>query len=181
VIASSQLSSITNIATADQKRLVIVGATGMVGGYTLRYALEHPTVGTVTTIGRKKLGISHPKLREVLHRDFADCSALAETLSGQGAALLWLGAYTGAVPDAELRTITVDYTIEFARVLRESSPGGEVKVIKLQELADFIRDGSSQFLRFAARGDRLADAHNGPIMIFSTQKLGADPRLLIQH
>jgi uncharacterized protein YbjT (DUF2867 family) len=175
VIASSQLSSITNIATADQKRLVIVGATGMVGGYTLRYALEHPTVGTVTTIGRKKLGISHPKLREVLHRDFADCSALAETLSGQGAALFCLGAYTGAVPDAELRTITVDYTIEFARVLRESSPG-EVKVIKLQELADFIRDGSSQFLRLAARGDRLADAHNGPIMIFSTQKLAARPQ-----
>lgn len=33
-----------------------------------------------------------------------------------------LGAYTGAVPDAELRTITVHYTIEFARVLRNSSP-----------------------------------------------------------
>jgi hypothetical protein len=40
MIASSQVSSITNIATADQERLVIVGATGMVGGYALRYALE---------------------------------------------------------------------------------------------------------------------------------------------
>jgi len=120
--ASSQVSYISNIPTADPKRLVIVGATGMVGGYALRYALEHPTVGTVTTIGRKKLGISHPKLREVLHRDFADCSALAETLSGQDVALFCLGAYTSAVPDAELRTITVDYTIEFARVLRGGSP-----------------------------------------------------------
>ncbi len=104
------------------KRLVIVGATGMVGGYALRYALDDPDVGTVTAIGRRTLGLSHPKLTEVLHPDFADCSALAETLSGQDAAIFCLGAYTGAVPDAELRAITVDYPIELARVLRSSSP-----------------------------------------------------------
>jgi uncharacterized protein YbjT (DUF2867 family) len=103
------------------KRLVIVGATGMVGGYALRYALDDSDVGAVTAIVRRKLGISHPKLKEVLHRDFADCSALAETLSGQDAAVFCLGAYTGVVPDAEMRTITVDYTIEFARVLHGSS------------------------------------------------------------
>ena len=60
------------------------------------------------------LGISHPKLKEVLHPDFADCSALADALSSQNAAVFCLGAYTGAVSDAELRKITVDYTIEFA-------------------------------------------------------------------
>jgi uncharacterized protein YbjT (DUF2867 family) len=109
--------------TAGQKRLVIIGATGMVGGYALRYALDHPAVGRVTAIGRKKLGLSHPKLKEVLHQDFADCSALAEALSDQDAAVFCLGAYTGAVPDAEFRKITVDYPIEFARVLRGSSPG----------------------------------------------------------
>lgn len=111
-----------NFATAGQKRLVIVGATGMVGGYALRYALDHPAFGSVTAIGRKKLGVSHAKLREILHRDFADCSALAEPLARQDAAVFCLGAYTGAVPDAEFRKITVDYPIEFARVLRGSSP-----------------------------------------------------------
>jgi uncharacterized protein YbjT (DUF2867 family) len=105
------------------KRLVIVGATGMVGGYALRYALENPAVGAVTAIGRRKLGIAHPKLNEVLHPDFADCSALAVPLTGQDAAVFCLGTYTGVVTDAELRTITVNYTIEFARVLRSSSPG----------------------------------------------------------
>jgi uncharacterized protein YbjT (DUF2867 family) len=94
----------------------------MVGGYALRYALDHAAVGRVTAIGRKKLGISHPKLDEVLHRDFADCSALARALSGQAAAIFCLGTYTGSVSDAELRKVTVDYTIEFARVLRGSSP-----------------------------------------------------------
>ena len=76
----------------------------------------------MTAIGRRPLGISHHKLKEVLHRDFADCSALAEVLSGQNAAVFCLGAYTGAVSDSELRKITVDYTIEFARVLRRRSP-----------------------------------------------------------
>jgi uncharacterized protein YbjT (DUF2867 family) len=104
------------------KRLVVVGATGMVGGYALRYALEHPTIERVTVIGRRTLNISHPRLTEVLHRDFGNCSALAEPLSSQDAAVFCLGAYTGSVSDAELRTITAGYTIEFARVLRTSSP-----------------------------------------------------------
>jgi len=106
----------------SQKRLVLVGATGMVGGYALRYELENAAVGSVTAIVRRKLSISHPKLQEVLHRDFADCSSLSRVLSDQDAAVFCLGAYTGAVSDTELRRITVDYTIEFARVLRGRSP-----------------------------------------------------------
>jgi uncharacterized protein YbjT (DUF2867 family) len=94
----------------------------MVGGYALRDALEHSAVGRVTSVGRRKLGIAHPNLTEVLHPDFSDCSALAGALSGQDAAVFCLGVYTGAVTDAALRTITVDYTVEFARVLRSSSP-----------------------------------------------------------
>jgi uncharacterized protein YbjT (DUF2867 family) len=94
----------------------------MVGGYALRYALAQPAIGRVTAIGRRTLGISHPNLTEVLHPDFADCSTLADALSGQDAVVFCLGAYTGSVADAALRTITVDYTIEFARVLRDSSP-----------------------------------------------------------
>jgi len=57
-------------ALEKQKRLVIVGATGMVGGY----ALAHPAVQLVTTIGRRKIGVLHSKLNVVLHQDFADCS-----------------------------------------------------------------------------------------------------------
>src|ERR1700746_1718329 len=111
-----------NVRAIGQKRLVILGATGMVGGYALRYALEHAAIGRATSIGRRKLGISHPKLHEIVHQDFADCSALAPALSDQDAAVFCMGTYTGTVPDAQLRAITVDYTIEFARVLRSSSP-----------------------------------------------------------
>jgi uncharacterized protein YbjT (DUF2867 family) len=108
--------------TTQQKRLVIVGASGMVGGYALRYALEHPGVRSVTSITRRPLGISHPKLKERINPDFADCKPIADALSDQDAAVFCLGVYTGAVPDDELRKITVDYTIEFARVLHQQSP-----------------------------------------------------------
>src|SRR5690349_13301931 len=105
-----------------KKSLVIVGATGMVGGYALRYALDNSEVKCVTSIGRKKLGISHPKLEQVLHQNFADCSPLANVLSNQDAVVYCLGTYTGSVSDEQLRVITADYTIEFARVFRDRSP-----------------------------------------------------------
>jgi uncharacterized protein YbjT (DUF2867 family) len=108
--------------TANSKRLVILGATGMVGGYALRYALGHPGIRETLVISRKATGIKHPKLKEVLHQNFAACSALAGALSGQDAAVFCLGTYTGAVSDAQMRTVTVDYTTAFARVLRASSP-----------------------------------------------------------
>jgi len=115
--------------SVNSKRLTIVGATGMVGGYALRYALDHPAVGAVTAVGRRKVGLSHPKLQEVLHSDFTDCSDLAGALSNQDAAVFCLGAYTGVVSDEELRKVTVDYTVEFAKVLRRSSPGAAFSLL----------------------------------------------------
>jgi len=135
------------------KRLVIVGATGMVGGYALRYALENPAVERVTVIGRRTLGILNPKLKEVLHPDFADCSALAEVLSGQDAAVFCLGTYTGSVPDAEMRTITVDYTIEFARVLRKSSPNAAFSFLSGQG-ADPTGKSRMAFARYKGEAEK---------------------------
>ncbi len=111
-----------NSPDVGHARVVIVGASGMVGGYALRYAIDHPAVASVTAIGRKKLSTKHAKLKEILHADFADCSPLLDVLTGQDAAVFCLGAYTGKVSDAEFRAIAVDYPIEFARVLRAGSP-----------------------------------------------------------
>src|ERR1700739_4908876 len=142
-----------NVSAAGQTRVVIVGATGMVGGYALRHALEHPAVGRATSIGRRKLGVSHPKLKEVLHPDFADCSALAEALSGQDAAVFSLGAYTGAVPNAKLRTIAVHYTVECARVLRNSSPDAAFSFLSGSG-ADPTGHSRMPFARYKGAGEK---------------------------
>ena len=70
-------------------------------GRWIRASIRARAPRRATTIGRRKVGISHPKLQEVLHQDFADCSALAEVLSDQHAAIFCLGAYTGTVSDTE--------------------------------------------------------------------------------
>jgi uncharacterized protein YbjT (DUF2867 family) len=147
--------------TELQKRLVIIGATGMVGGYALRYALDHAGVGQTMAISRKPTGISHPKLKEVLHQDFADCSALAGALSGQDAAVFCLGAYTGAVPDAELRTITVDYTIDFARVLRVSSPNATFAFLSGNG-ADPTGQSRIAFARYKGEAEKALSAAGFP-------------------
>lgn len=105
------------------KKLVVVGATGLIGGLVLRYALEDPAVEAVTSVGRRSIALQDPKLREVQHSDFSDCGPIQEELSGHSAALFCLGAYTGAVSDQEFRKITVDYTVAFAEALFAGSPG----------------------------------------------------------
>jgi uncharacterized protein YbjT (DUF2867 family) len=73
--------------TMRKRQVVIVGATGMVGGYVLRFALENPDVSRVLAVGRRKTGVSHPKLTEVMIEDFADCGRLARVLVGQDGAI----------------------------------------------------------------------------------------------
>jgi len=151
---------------AGQTSLVFVGASGMVGGYALRYALDDPSVGVVTVIGRKKLGLAHPKIKEVLHQDFADCSALAQPLSGQDAAIFWLGVYTGAVSDSEFRKITVDYTIEFARVLRASSPGAAFSFLSGSG-ADQTQRSRMAFARYKGEAENALLAAGFPRVSYS--------------
>jgi len=106
----------------SETRVIITGATGMVGGCALRICLENPDVSQVTVIGRSRTGISDARLREVDVSDFTDYSAVADALKNQDTALYCLGAYTGAVPDDLFRQITVDYTLAFAGALHRASP-----------------------------------------------------------
>ena len=103
-------------------RAVITGATGMVGGIALSLCLDHPDVEEVTVIGRRAPDMEHDKLRSIVHADFTDLSAVSDALADQDFVLFCIGVYTGAVPDAEFRKITVDYTVAFADALHAKSP-----------------------------------------------------------
>jgi uncharacterized protein YbjT (DUF2867 family) len=148
------------------KRLVIVGSTGMVGGYALRYALAHPEVESVTSIGRRKVGILHPKLKEVLHPDFTNCAALTDQLTEQDAAVFCLGAYTGVVTDDELRRVTVDYTVEFARVFRIVSPNAAFSFLSGRG-ADPTGNSRIAFARYKGQAEKALLATGLPrVFIF---------------
>lgn len=104
-------------------RLLVTGATGMVGGLVLRHALARPEVTEVVSLGRRKTGVEDARLREVEHHDFTDYRPCAAAFENVDAALFCLGAYTGAVPDDELRRLTVDTVVAFATALHAASPG----------------------------------------------------------
>jgi hypothetical protein len=127
--ATNKVGASMSVSSFGQQRLVIVGASGMVGGYAVRYALDFPAVNTVTSIGRKKLGILHPKLKEVLHQDFADCSALTHALSGQDPAVYCPGKHTGLDRrEMVLHLTSLDSVVENAIIdLKPESTGREIE------------------------------------------------------
>ncbi len=104
------------------KRAIITGATGMIGGIILRESLNSPAIEQVTSIVRKQSGVRHPKLTEVVLKDFLDYSGVAEHMRGQDIAYFCIGVYTGQFPDDQFKTITVDYTKAFADALKQGSP-----------------------------------------------------------
>ncbi len=106
----------------SEKRVIMTGATGMVGGGALQLCLKSPEVAQITVIGRTPTGIEDAKLHEVIIDNFSHYSAVADDLENQDVALYCLGAYTGTVPDDLFREITVDYTVAFADALHKASP-----------------------------------------------------------
>jgi len=72
-------------------RAIISGATGMVGEGVLIECLNHPEVEQILVINRKPGGVSHPKLREIIHADFFDLAPIETQLSGYNACFFCLG------------------------------------------------------------------------------------------
>src|SRR6478672_10797030 len=104
------------------KNVLIAGANGMIGGLILKACLDRDDVIRVTSVDRRKSGISHPKLNEIIHEDFYDFAETADQFAGQDICFFCVGVYTGQVPRELFRKITVDITVAFATALKKKSP-----------------------------------------------------------
>jgi nucleoside-diphosphate-sugar epimerase len=103
------------------KNVLITGTNGMIGRLVLEECLKREDVAAVTSVTRKPLGLQHPKLKEVLHQDFLDYSSIGEQFRNQDVCFYCIGVYTGKVPTAEFKKITVDFTKAFADALGANS------------------------------------------------------------
>jgi uncharacterized protein YbjT (DUF2867 family) len=103
-------------------KVIIFGATGMVGQGVLRECLADPGVDGVLTLGRRATGQTHPKLREITLPDLTDYSAIAGELSGYDACFFCLGVTSAGMSEADYRRVTVDIAAAAGRVLVERSP-----------------------------------------------------------
>ena len=103
-------------------KAIVTGATGMVGEGVLFECLKHPDVEQVLVINRKPGGVSHPKLREIIHSDFFNLGPIASQLSGYDACFFCLGISSVGISKEEYRHITYDLTLNVARTLDEVNP-----------------------------------------------------------
>jgi uncharacterized protein YbjT (DUF2867 family) len=104
-------------------RVVLFGATGMVGQGVLLECLRDPAVERVLIVGRRPSGQSNPKVTEVVHDDFGDFSKIASQLAGYDACFFCLGVTSAGMSEADYARVTVGYTVAAATVLARMNPG----------------------------------------------------------
>jgi hypothetical protein len=105
------------------KKVIITGATGMVGKGVLLECLDHEAIDKVLVIGRNAIGMQHPKLKEMIHKDFTDFGHVKDQLSGYDACFFCLGISAAGLKEEEYKKITYDFTLSLAKTLFEKNPG----------------------------------------------------------
>jgi len=104
-------------------KVIIFGASGMVGQGVLRECLVDPGVESVLTIARRPGGKQDPKLKEILHTDFFDYSAIESQLTGYDACFFCLGVSSVGMDAERYRHLTYDVTMAAAKTLARLNPG----------------------------------------------------------
>ena len=103
-------------------RAIITGATGMVGEGVLHECLNHEDVQEVLVINRRPLGLTHPKLKEIIHTDFFDLSSLENLLHGYNACFFCLGVSSIGMKEPKYYRLTYELTMSFANTILRINP-----------------------------------------------------------
>lgn len=103
-------------------KVLLFGATGMVGQGVLRECLAAPDVTLVQTVGRSATGVAHPKLREVTRPDLSGLAPIADELGGFDACFFCLGVSSFRMAEAEYTRLTYDLTLGIAQLLAPRNP-----------------------------------------------------------
>ncbi|MEH0153502.1 NAD-dependent epimerase/dehydratase family protein [Limibacter armeniacum] len=101
---------------------IVTGSTGMVGKSVLIECLESEHVASVLIINRESLNIQHPKLKEIIHKDFSNISSIREQLEGYNACFYCMGVSALGMSEDDYFRITYSMTEEFATTLHELNP-----------------------------------------------------------
>ncbi|MFQ6604244.1 MAG: NAD-dependent epimerase/dehydratase family protein [Fidelibacterota bacterium] len=103
-------------------KVIITGATGMVGKGVLLECLETESVAAVLAVNRNSLDIAHPKLKQVLLEDFSQPETIKDNLSGYDACFYCMGISSFGLNEESYTLVTYDMTKSFATLLHELNP-----------------------------------------------------------
>jgi len=98
-------------------KVIITGATGMVGEGVLFECLLNPTVSEVLMINRRDYELQHPKLKELIVPDFMELNKFAEAIKGYDACFFCAGISSIGMKEDKYTRITYDTTMAFAKAL----------------------------------------------------------------
>lgn len=98
-------------------RAIITGSTGMVGEGVLHECLQQPDVEKVLIINRRPLGVTHPKLTEIIHKDFHNITPIQDLLTGYNACFFCLGVSSIGMNEQQFTRLTYDLTLHVASIL----------------------------------------------------------------
>ena len=104
-------------------KAILTGATGMVGEGVLHECLQHENVEQVLVVGRRPCGITHPKLKEIIHPDFYYLAVIENQLAGYNACFFCLGVSSVGMKETEFYKLTYLLTMNFATTLVNRNPG----------------------------------------------------------
>jgi uncharacterized protein YbjT (DUF2867 family) len=104
-------------------KVILFGATGMVGQGALRECLRDEDVTSVLAVGRSPTGVRQAKVREILHDNFFDFSAIESELTGYDACFFCLGVSSVGMSEERYRHLTYDLTLSAATTLSRLNPG----------------------------------------------------------
>lgn len=102
-------------------KVILTGATGMVGEGVLLTCLENPQVERVLVVGRRPCGITHAKLGELLHNDLGEISPIASKLAGYEACFFCAGVSSVGKQEDEFRKLTYGLTTRFAEFFKKQN------------------------------------------------------------
>lgn len=109
-------------AEVTKLKVIITGATGMVGEGVLLECLEHPAIEQVLIVNRKPYHAKHPKLKECIVPDFLDLDAVSSQLTGYDACFYCAGVSSAGMTESEYSHIIYDITMHFAQTLASLNP-----------------------------------------------------------
>lgn len=104
-------------------KIIITGSTGMIGKGVLLECLDDRNVSKVLLINRNSVGLSHPKLKEIIHKDFSNYSDILPDLAGYDACFCCMGISSAGLKEAAYKRITYDFTLSLAQTLYQLNPG----------------------------------------------------------
>src|SRR5664279_3107302 len=98
-------------------KVIITGATGMVGEGVLFECLQNPTVKEVLIINRRHYDLQHPRLKELIVPDFFQLSQFSDSLQRYDACFFCAGISSVGMKEDKFTRITYDTTLAFAKAL----------------------------------------------------------------